>query len=984
MAYWTSGNGWQTYSLPTGYRTDYSASEFAGDYPYVDAGAFAGSYPYRSAADYASTYPDNRKTTRTIWFQLTKDLSAIEATSDTAQSGNRWRSRTFTAGGGTVKEQMGDSLFSKSNDHLNNTLKTIKKELNDNAAANSAAAGQRQAAADAYNSGQNTARQNAANSYNSNQDSNRQATANSYNKAYTDLNTKNETINNWSSSVAKSFANTPEGKYASTLNNLNTSSLDALKNNGLLTSGEYNSYVDTAVNSFDSFYLTDKVNAWDAVKLGAQPPTGGFDSEYYRLNTAGGEIATDEWNKAQTSVYVNGRYLPDLDITGRYTRDTYLQWYYTTQGKAAGDRGNAAEDAEFAEDYQEFLTDADYQLYRDQVLGLADRFDNIKDWADAQDPAVLKEWYDSLPSDQKAQYDEGTLAVPTLDYIPDRLRSQIKMTKGPTILEGELSTVLGAKEKQQQQMFSALSQDSLKAAAAELQRQKLQEQQFDFYRGLPGFNEIVTVNESIANSLLGDTGVGGVLGWMGDTTKTQENLEKSLGTATGIPSRSNAVYNWQKWFDEQLVTRYEGGMQITDPLDPSITYEIDAEFAKDYIDRYLKPRFDTSRSMGEFVSYMDVKQNEQNIFQTQSALDSLRDIADLRSKAYLDNVKNTSPLNFSPDFYFDPQGNFKEEEPKYQAYLKQKDEVANDWEIAKTRGNTELVPGTDWTWNQWAYYYGLDPNDKNQFAKLHYQVKGAAEGLDPAKDVITLKDAEDYIQTKIIPEITNEKLNIGDITFLNFVTPEEYADKLLEGISPEKHKEEWDKLLETLGLSDAEMGITEVKQYIIDAFRTGAAKEIRESIKYLNEKKLKPTQERLGVEYIERPEDEAPKDDPNATALYKIFQNAGYQGSEDDFYNDFMPDVDRSEMELVTQAGKDKGLQASSLFSGLSSSDPFEALVSMQGLFDTEDKTTTTTKEKETPSYFKLFEEDATDEEYKSKTGQKILGEFTSLFKGFS
>jgi len=779
--------------------------------------------------------------------------------------------------------------------------------------------------------------------------------------------------------VAQLAANSSPGDYKTLVNNI-ANTLGGTSN-VLFKNFAATNQLDT----INAYYQTTKVGKpWDAVKQGAQPPTGGFDAEYYRLNTEGGQKAQQEWNNAQSSVRFGNSYLPDLDLTGKYTRDTYLQWYYTTQGKAAGDRGNAAEDAEFAEGYQEFLTDADYQLYRDQVLGLADRFDNIKDWADAQDPAVLKEWYDSLPSDQKAQYDEGTLAVPTLDYIPDRLRSQIKMTKGTTILEGELSTVLGAKEKQQQQMFSALSQDSLKAAAAELQRQKLQEQQFDFYRGLPGFNEIITINESIANSLLGDTGVGGVLGWMGDTTKTQENLEKSLGAATGVPSRSNAVYNWQKWFDEQLVTRYEGGMQITDPLDPSITYEIDAEFAKDYIDRYLKPRFDTSRSMSEFVSYMDVKQNEQNIFQTQSALDSLRDIADLRSKAYLDNVKNTNPLNFSSDFYFDPQGNFGENEPKYQTYLKQKSEVASDWEIAKTKGNTELVPGTDWTWNQWAYYYGLDPNDKNQFAKLHYQVKGAAEGFDPAKDVITLKDAEDYIQTKIIPEITDEKLNIGNIAFLNFVTPEEYADKLLEGISPEQHKEEWDKLLETLGLSDAEMGITEVKQYIIDAFRTGAAKEIRESIKYLNEKKLTPTQERLGVEYIERPEDVAPTDDPNATALYKIFQSAGYQGSEDDFYNDFMPDVDRSEMELVTQAGSDKGLQASSIFSGLSSGDPFEALVSMQSLFDTEDKTTTTAKEEETPSYFKLFEDDTTDEEYKSKTGQKILGEFTSLFKGFS
>ena len=95
-----------------------------------------------------------------------------------------------------------------------------------------------------------------------------------------------------------------------------------------------------------------------------------------------------------------------------------------------------------------------------------------------------------------------------------------------------------------------------------------------------------------------------------------------------------------------------------------------------------------------------------------------------------------------------------------------------------------------------------------------------------------------------------------------------------------------------------------------------------------------------------------------------------------------MPDVDRSEMELVTQATKKGGLQASSLFSGLSSSDPFEALTSMQSIFDTADKTKTDSKET-TPSYFTLFEDDK-DEDYKSESGKKILGEFTSLFKGFT
>ncbi len=773
--------------------------------------------------------------------------------------------------------------------------------------------------------------------------------------------------------LARKFNNTTTGNYKSLMESI-SDNLDGVKFDDLVNNGE----LDTLSASYQK-----KITAWDGANQGAQPPTGGFDAEYYRLKTTGGNEALNQWNNAQSSVNVGGYFLPDLDVVGRYTRDSYLHWHYTTQGKAAGDRGNAAQNPESTEKYTEYLTDSDYQTYRDQVLGLADRFDNIKDWADAQDPTVLSEWYKSLPSDQKSQYDAGTLPVPTLDYIPDRLRDKIKITKGTTILEGQLSTVFGEKEQQQQKMFGALTQDSLKQAAAQLQKAKLQEQQYDFYKGLPGLNEIMTINESISNSILGDTGVGGVFGWMGDNEKTQKNLEKSLFSATGVPSRSNAVYNWQKWFDDELVKRYESGLTVEDPLDASSTYTIDAEFAKDYIDRYLKPRFDNSKSMSEFVSYMDVKQNEQNVFQTQSALDSLRDVADVRSKAYLDGIKASAPLNFNADFYWDPQGNFTEDDPKYQTYQRQKAEIAADWELAKTKGDTEKVPGTDRTWNQWAYYYGLNPADKNQFAKLHYQVKGAAAGFDPAKDLITLKDADEYIQNKILPEIANEKLKIGDITFLNFVTPEEYADKLLEGVSPEGQKEEWDKLLQTLGLSAKDMGVAEVKQYIIEAFRTGAAKDIRESIKYLNEKKLTPTQERLGVEYIERPGDAAPTDDPNATALYKIFKNAGYQGNEDEFYGQFMTDIDRSEMELVTQASK--GLQASSLFSGLSSKDPFESLVSIQGLFDEGDKTTsTTTKEQPAPSYFKLFGDDKEDEDYKSKSGQKILGEFTSLFKGFS
>lgn len=929
MAYWTENGGWQTYSLLANAKTDYKGEDFLSSYPPVSSDDISRSY--------------------TLWVKVSNGVAVDSSTSP--QSGDGWTSFTISDKGGGAGDQIpGVTLNPQFIKDVEGSIKALQQQVVE--------------AVDAENNSRNQQRADAAQSLNS------QGQA---------LNDKANAVNSWSSTTVNKLAKAKDGTYAT-----NAQSIDSNALRNVLSTEEYNTYVKAAADSFESFYRKNVMSPWDPKTQGAQPPTGGFDSSYYRLNTAGGAEADKQWDSALKAISVGGEARPDIDIIGKYgNADNFSHWYYTTQGKAAGDRGNAPQPAEFSENYQEYLTDSDYQLYRDKVLGLSDRFDNLQDWIDAQDPEVLKEWYSTLPSDQKREYDEGILPVPTLDNIPDRLRGSIVMDKGTTILEGSLSPILGAKEKQQQQVFGALTSDSLKQAAVKMQELQLKQQQFDFYRGLEGFDEVVSLNESITNSILGDTGIGGILGWTTDPERAKESLESSIEKVTGIPSRSNAVYNWQKWFDEQLVTRYEEGVEVADPLDPNKTYTLDAEFAKDYIDRYLKPRFDTSRSMSEFVSYMDVKQNEQNVFQTQSALDALRDIADVRAEAYLNGIRSKDPLNFNADFYWNPEGNFTEGDPKIERYETQKKDVASDWEAAKTQGNTALVPGTDLTWNQWAYYYGLDINDANQFAKLHYQIKGAANGFDPAKDLITLKDAEDYIQTKIIPEVTDEKLKIGDITFMNFVTPEEFADKMLEGISPEEQREEWDKLLETLGLSGKDLGIDEVKEYIIDAFRTGAAKEIRESIKYLNEKKLRPTQERLGVEYIERPEDYVPQDSPNQTELYKIFKGAGYQGSEDEFYETFMTDIDRGEMELLTQG--QKGLQLGGAYAGLTSKDPFEALTSIQGLLDEEKPATTTKESKDSaPSYFSIFGEDTEDEDYKSETGKKILGEFTSFFKGFS
>lgn len=720
--------------------------------------------------------------------------------------------------------------------------------------------------------------------------------------------------------VVNSFNNAQEGSYKSLMQNLKGQLGDVAFNDLLNNGGE---------DVLSSVYQK-KLTPWDSSK-GAQPPTGGFDASYYRSFTPGGEQAEAQWDAAQEAVDLGNNYrIPDLDIVGRYTPDSYMLWHYTTQGKAAGYRGNEAQYASLSDEYQEYLTDAEYEQYRDKVLGGGEE----------------------------------------------------------TILGKKVGTELTAKEKQTQQQFGSLTTDSLKKAADELVKAKRQERDLEFYKNLEGFSEVLTINETIANSLLGDSGIGGVLGFVTNPTKAQESLEKSLSGATGIPTFNGVTYNWQKWFDEQLAGNYEKGVTVQDPLDPTKTYTLNGDFAKRYIDEYLKPRFDNSKSMSEFISTLELQQQDKNVFDVQTALTKLKDIAEIRAQAYLDDVYSKDPLNFNADFYMNPSGNFEVDDPKIAKYNEQRDQVAADWETAKRNGST-VVPGTNWTWDQWAYHYGLDVNDKNQFAQLHYQVLGSSKGFDPARDVLTLKDATDYISTKILPEIAAKDIDLADVNFLQFVTPEEFADSVIEGVSPEANKAEWDKMLGTLGITDKGMGIDEVKQYIADQFRTGNAINIRQSIKYLNEKGKTPTQTELGVEYIQREGDAAPSTSPYATTLYKIFKNAGYQGSEDDFYGSFMTDVDKGEMQLLEQGASQKGLQLGGAYAGLTSDDPFQALSSLTGLFgDTSTTTTTSADSTKTgsvssgSSYFKLLDDE--EEPTKSKSAEKILGEFTSLFKGFT
>ena len=162
---------------------------------------------------------------------------------------------------------------------------------------------------------------------------------------------------------------------------------------------------------------------------------------------------------------------------------------------------------------------------------------------------------------------------------------------------------------------------------------------------------------------------------------------------------------------------------------------------------------------------------------------------------------------------------------------------------------------------------------------------GDAAPFDPAEDIVNASKVKDEIYNNILPALEKEALEQGSV-FGQFITPEEFADEVLKGLDPEDD-EEYQKVLKQYGLDDFAGSVDELKEYIVETLRTGSAQQIRENIKYLNEKRQDPTQAKLGITYIDRPEDFKDEQAKPDTELYKVFQKAGYQGTEDDFYTKF-------------------------------------------------------------------------------------------------
>ena len=827
------------------------------------------------------------------------------------------------------------------------------------------------------------------------------------------------------------------------------------------------------INTFDGYYLDNKITS-KAPGDYAQPPSfavdgTGFDAEYYGTQTTHGQAALQRWSDAQTGVLGA---LPDLDVVGPYgiantpnNINLFLHGTYTDIKNSGipdkDNRGNAAEATAASNAYFEnwnTIPEEQQQAYRDDLLGLTTTSQGsgspTVDW---DEPFVLD-------ADGNIVYEVDEFGNQTPLVNPDAI----------SFLESSVFNVFGKKDLEQQDKFKALSLDLLQTSMDKLNEERARERELNMYMGLPGFDEIYGANSTIANSLLGDSGIGGFLSMAGvNVDKMTESLEDDLSNVTGI-SNNSSVYNWQKWFDETLLERYETMEEITgklqadveglDPilnrnqwnnfqtsinntepgteewqalmdannlprsvskeraleiknpdnwsallnkydLDPDLTkeetieilsneeneiakiYTIEDEFRTSFIEDYIKPRFDQSKSMDEFISYLDsLDEDEQNIFQTQDAMQALKNVASAHASAKLNMIQATPDQTFDSAFYFDPTTAIDTREgfegPKDEDYRKQAERVQNDYEIANTNPNA-IVEGSQSdfnpqgvTWAQYAYYYGVDLSNQDQFARLHYDAIGKGIAFDPAKDVTSLADIKGYIVDTVIPAVSEAKLDLGDAAFSAFTTPEEFADELLKGIDPTENNPEWKEVLETFGL-EVDSSLDEVKDYIIDITRTGAAQEIRETIKYLNEKKLTPTQERIGVSYIEREEDANPTDPEGQTALFQIFSDAGYAGTQDEFFTEFMPDADRADIEFITQ-----GMAGGGGFNLEEvSSDPFAALSQIGGLMGDADDVFSAGSvdydDEEDSNYFSLFDE---PEDSYSDAGRDYIKEYTSFF----
>lgn len=295
---------------------------------------------------------------------------------------------------------------------------------------------------------------------------------------------------------------------------------------------------------------------------------------------------------------------------------------------------------------------------------------------------------------------------------------------------------------------------------------------------------------------------------------------------------------------------------------------IDYEFAQNFIQEFLEPRFDYSESMDEFISYMEVDAANQNILQKIDTLRKAREDASRLLIDYTEKLEKYGELakEFNPEFYMNPLATDKgypliNQENKGILEQQQR-QIAEDYESFKQSFGNLVPEKSDITWGDIAYQFGINPEEAKTnpdlFAKLHYEAYGKSKDFLGTSFPFTQTDIETYLNTVVADKLEKVLQDSGSMPFGKFQRVEDYVDDYLDGII--LNDEAYERVLKVLGfleenenIEDAEdILLGDVKEQFIEVLRTVPAGDIREQIERLEKLKEEPTQLNLGIFYIPR------------------------------------------------------------------------------------------------------------------------------------
>ena len=455
-----------------------------------------------------------------------------------------------------------------------------------------------------------------------------------------------------------------------------------------------------------------------------------------------------------------------------------------------------------------------------------------------------------------------------------------------------------------------------------------------------------------------------------DQLKTKGYVDpKSVSTWTEYDAAWNKWQNAPQGSVEKTTAEaaYNALVKPKDYITPDLRMGQEAQFAKDFYSQYLKPRFDSSQSIAEFQDYIDVTDKSQNPFQTQDKVNALKMAAQTSISSWYANLQKlgTTKQNFNAEYYINPnsylqtfglsgkdaKGNnvvlLHPEDKAFADFAQtvsgvnadtQAKRVKDDWENAKAGNTTKDDYGNIINWAAKVYEYGVNLEDQNAFAELHYQLVGmralqrdkdgnvvyekdenGKERIDSQGNKIPVKQGYDgspamlapdiaslYISKVLTPLLIKEGDKIGTV-FGQFIKPEEYVDNLIKAVGLVKDTPQWKQLLTQYKL-DPNSSLTELKNELASALSQDSSVNIKAKIGNLIDTATEINQKELGVEYIQR--DETPSGTAKVpTGVYAIFKKNGFDGTEQQFYDKFMPGASTEDIQLINSAYTPGGIK---------------------------------------------------------------------------